>query len=258
MSNTQFVIVAALAVVVIWAIVGVVPLILFGWPSDASEFADAFSMANSLFSCLAFAGVVVAVYLQHIALVATQRDLNQQGNAMFLAAYLSSLESHRLAALNREKDGCSLLERCRGRIEADRAAMMVERLFRESEQIVRKFVFVGGCEKGSEQWVREVLLKCVRSLYESTRLGFDDGVSIKNMKTGCLAGIERDLRGLSPYLNEYEFLQRELDAWLEKYGLAIAQQNPEDFWEELLECYSLLEKLLGRSVGVAGTPGEDQ
>lgn len=75
---------AFLVVVFIWFVLGFLPWIAqegapwtltWGLPGKASQFADSFGFINSLFSALAFAGVIMAILLQRQELAEQRKEL---------------------------------------------------------------------------------------------------------------------------------------------------------------------------------------
>lgn len=96
----------------LWYFVGGLPRQWHGSLSDAGTFGDSYGYVNSLFSGLAFGGVIVAIILQTIELrhqrqemqesqrswettataqQASQQSLKDQADSLFLAAYLHAL-----------------------------------------------------------------------------------------------------------------------------------------------------------------------
>lgn len=67
-------------VVVVW-LFGVAPLIYYAPPDKAGEFGDMFGAVNALFSGLAFAGVVYAIFLQRIDLALQRQELAKASGA---------------------------------------------------------------------------------------------------------------------------------------------------------------------------------
>lgn len=67
-------------VVVVW-LLGVAPLIHYALPDKAGEFGDMFGAVNALFSGLAFAGVVYAIFLQRIDLALQRQELAKASGA---------------------------------------------------------------------------------------------------------------------------------------------------------------------------------
>jgi hypothetical protein len=71
---------AALAILALWLILGLGPIILVGGLSKSGTFGDTFGAVNALFSGLALAGVAYAVYLQRRELRAAEDQLAMARN----------------------------------------------------------------------------------------------------------------------------------------------------------------------------------
>ena len=68
-------------VVVLWAVFGFAPVLYIGAPEKAGELGDAFGAVNALFSGLAFAGVIYAIFLQRQDLALQREELSKSSGA---------------------------------------------------------------------------------------------------------------------------------------------------------------------------------
>jgi hypothetical protein len=96
----RFIILAACAIVVVWALGGA--LIYFTQaPADRGSFGEMFGAISALFSGLAFAGVICAILLQRedLALQRTELQLTREEHAI-------SAEAHRAAAKSLAEQAC--------------------------------------------------------------------------------------------------------------------------------------------------------
>ena len=85
---------ALLGVVVFYFVaIGFLPYLLHKDPANAGTFGDSFGFINSLFSALAFAGVVYAIYLQTNELKAQRQELETSRKAFENQVRLSILAS---------------------------------------------------------------------------------------------------------------------------------------------------------------------
>lgn len=70
-----------IGVLALWAVVGILPMAYLGWTNKAGEFGDAFGAVNALFSGLAFAGVIYAIFLQRQDLALQREELSKSSGA---------------------------------------------------------------------------------------------------------------------------------------------------------------------------------
>jgi len=107
----------SIAAIALWVALGFLPSRVLDY-NEAAQFADSFGFVSSLFSSLAFAGVVIAIILQSQELALQRKELedtravlertaksqaelqesaSRQADSQFLAAYLNALSSLRQA-----------------------------------------------------------------------------------------------------------------------------------------------------------------
>src|SRR5258708_7526365 len=70
--------VVLISVVLFFALLCAVLFRVFPWPTSAADFGEAISGVSALFSALAFAGVLYAVFLQRKALELQQRQMTKE------------------------------------------------------------------------------------------------------------------------------------------------------------------------------------
>jgi hypothetical protein len=101
-------------IIIIWGVFGIFPFFIFDKWADRGTFGDMFGAINSLFSALAFGGVIYTIYLQktelglqRLELIETRKELsrsaeaqeksekalNKQLTSMTLTAKLNALNS---------------------------------------------------------------------------------------------------------------------------------------------------------------------
>lgn len=87
-------------VILLWGVVGLLPAVKFGIPPNSNEVGDAFGVANTLFSGLAFGGVILALFLQTIELRYQRRELNdtreefqKQTDVFFKTTFLDAMNT---------------------------------------------------------------------------------------------------------------------------------------------------------------------
>ena len=116
-------------ILVLWLLVGVAPLLIWGELRDAAEFANAFGFVNALFAALAFGGVIWAIRLQtkelelqRLEVEETRDELRRSADAQTLSQHMHFL-SALLAARNNVAQGYAVAaERESGPLGLCRAA----------------------------------------------------------------------------------------------------------------------------------------
>jgi hypothetical protein len=73
--NRRIILWIAIGIVIVWALVGSAPVLIFCSPSDRGSFGDMFGAVNALFSGLALAGVICAILLQREELSLQRKEL---------------------------------------------------------------------------------------------------------------------------------------------------------------------------------------
>lgn len=90
-SFSNFIFLIPIFVFLIWFLVF---MILWGYPITAPEFGDAFGALNTLFSGLAFAGVVYAIILQQKSLKTQKEELDKSITAQEKQAVIQTTATH--------------------------------------------------------------------------------------------------------------------------------------------------------------------
>ncbi|WP_437191338.1 hypothetical protein [Planctomicrobium sp. SH527] len=215
---------AGLVVFTVFAL-GCFPLWWYGLPGDANSFGDSFGFMNTIFSGLAFAGVIVTLWMQREELQLQRQELretkeemrrsadaqSQSEKRLTTAATLSALESLREELLARSDRPVHILERSeayvvKSRIENSLLLFLQELGLRDERPL-----------EGTLQWVAECMLDEMRNaLYvlESNDLDYLNEYVDKKLPTVLSACNEHFSEGLPPLAilsdGVYEFLKQQV------------------------------------------------
>ena len=163
---------------------GLLPLALYQDAQDAGAVGDAFGGVNALFSGLAFAGLVVTLFLQRQELELQRKELRctldehrkmataqeETEKRLFLTAYLNALESLRQISANRlyspriqERPTIAM---CQGLVYENRVVESLNAVLNNMEPTLRQLVPESAYSlRGTIQPVLEKLLFCVMTLW---------------------------------------------------------------------------------------------
>jgi hypothetical protein len=128
--NKITIILVALAILTLWAVIGLMPLYIYKEPSDQGTFGDMFGAVNSLFSGLALAGVICAILLQREELKLQRRELELTRTEISRSAQAQAesakelLQQRMIAEKNIELQAyIALLQSCNEKIMAERSRL---------------------------------------------------------------------------------------------------------------------------------------
>lgn len=165
-------------------VLGLLPFAIFRDAQDAGAIGDAFGGVNALFSGLAFAGLVVTLYLQRQELELQRKELRctldehrkmakaqeETEKRLFLSAYLNALESLRQVSSSRlyspRIQDRPTVAMCQGLVYENRVVESLTAVLTNLEPTLRQLL--PECEAGlspSMQPVLDRLLFCVMTLW---------------------------------------------------------------------------------------------
>ena len=230
-----------LAVLLFGLLIGAVPWLVFmvrpswadAFPDKAGLWGDSFGFVNALLSALAFAGVLVTLWmqrrelqLQRDELALTRQELEmtriehrrvaqaqeESENRLFLAAYMNALESLRQLSQWRMSADPAVTRTAtfpvvEGLVVQARVSQSLQKLVRDLEPEIRR-IHPGLAivtEKGSWVWRLEELLSVylsLRALLESHRGRSDDSSTFQEAVNIARSQLER-LRELKEYCGSH-------------------------------------------------------
>jgi len=116
-------------IIVIWAAIGFLPLFISDSSTDRGTFGDMFGSVNSLFSGLALAGVIYAIFLQkrelelqRNELELTRLELKRSADAQSISSDSLQKQINLLALSSKLSAYSALIQSCDDRISAREAA----------------------------------------------------------------------------------------------------------------------------------------
>ena len=202
-------------------IIGFVPSMIFGFSETASRWGDSFGFVNAILSGLAFAAVIITLWLQKSELrlqreelEATREQLKRSAEAqeasekrLFLTAYLNALDSFREIAAMRMNSRQRVLNATypvvQGVVFESRVWLTLEKLLPQLDPEMKKlFPAIEIALKGHRQWVLERLWECTRKF--AFFLDFCEGSTTdQRIQEVCelMSEIQETSTTCRPYLN---------------------------------------------------------
>lgn len=230
------ILVVFVAVLIFGLIIGVIPVVAFhlrpdwakAFPEKAGNWGDSFGFVNALLSALAFAGVLVTLWMQRRELQLQRDEMRltreemeatrtehsrmaksqeESENRLFLAAYMNALESLRQLSQWRMSADPALLKSAtfpvvEGLVIQARVSQSLQILVRDLEPEIRRLhpSLTIVREEGSRVWRLEELLSIhisLRTMLESHRGRSDDSSSFEEAVNIACAQFDK-LKKLKP------------------------------------------------------------
>lgn len=237
---------------------GLLPLLIYRDAQDAGAIGDAFGGVNALFSGLAFAGLVVTLFLQRQELELQRKELRwtldehrkmakaqeETEKRLFLTAYLNALDSLRQISFARlytpRVSHAPNLAMCQGLVFENRVVESLSAVLNNLEPTLRELLPEASWNStNAVQSVLNKLLFCVETLW-SFRL-----TTPEQPTQDALAKLhQKEFQAMDLALTECEALVCGKSLEIIRQAREELSQSPLAFWPQIAKARNLLQEAI--------------